>query len=83
MYLIILRREVPESGVMLKPMISDIFSQCRCRRPGLHRMWTTGRCSWGEVEGGGREGGREGGRGEEFKGKANNACKLANHGNFN
>ena len=45
---------------MLNPMISDIFSQWRCRRPGLQRMWTTGRCSWGR---GGGEEGREGGRG--------------------
>ena len=44
--LIIFLREVPESGVMLKPIVSDILSQCLCLRPGLHRMCTIGRYSW-------------------------------------
>ena len=47
--LIIFLREVPESGVILRPMVADIFSQWRGLRPGLQSMCTTGRYSWGVV----------------------------------
>jgi len=32
----IFRKVVPESGVMVSPMISDMDTQCLCRKPLLH-----------------------------------------------
>ena len=41
-----LRNVLPESGVISKPIISDMLFQCRDRIPGLHITLITGMCSY-------------------------------------
>ena len=40
-----LLRQEDSSGRTEKPTISEILSQWRSRRPGLKRVWTSGKCS--------------------------------------